>query len=59
MPQRTDYEKYAKECVQLAECTQVPEHRVMLMHIAETWQRLADDSAARTAIGDLPLGKRN
>jgi hypothetical protein len=58
MRQRTDYEKYAEECVQLAECTQVPEHRVMLMHIAETWQRLATDSA-KAADRDPGPGKRN
>jgi hypothetical protein len=59
MPRPTDYEKYADECVQLAERAQIPEHRIMLMHIAETWQRLADDWAAVSTAGDPGLGKRN
>jgi hypothetical protein len=57
MPCPTDYEKYADECAQLAQRAQIPEHRVMLMHIAETWQRLADDSVAKAAAGDLRPGK--
>jgi hypothetical protein len=56
---QSDYEKYAKECVQLAENAQVPEHRVMLLHIAETWQRLADDVVVKAAAVDPGLGKRH
>lgn len=59
MPQPADYEKYAEECVQLAESAHVPEHRVMLMHIAETWRRLADDSAAKAADADPGPAKRH
>jgi hypothetical protein len=58
-PRPTDYEKYADECLQFAQSAQIPEHRVMLMHIAETWQRLADDSVAKAADSGLGLGKRN
>ena len=58
-PCSTDYESYADECLQLAQSAQIPEHRVMLMHIAETWQRLADDSAAKEIAGGPSLAKRN
>jgi hypothetical protein len=49
MPHRADYEKYALECDALALATEVPEHRVMLRHIADTWRRLADHAAAGVA----------
>jgi len=52
MSHPSEYEKYAQECVSLAQATQVPEHRVMLLHIAETWRRLASDSAAKAATGN-------
>jgi hypothetical protein len=59
MPRPTNYEQYADECVKLARSVQLPEHRIMLMHIAETWQRLADDRAAKAANGDPGPGRRN
>ena len=46
MPQTTDYRKRAEECVQLAQIVRTPEQRTMLLHIAETWLRLADDAGA-------------
>jgi hypothetical protein len=52
MPHPSEYEKYAQECASLAQATQVPEHRVMLLHIAETWRRLAGDSAAKAAMSN-------
>lgn len=59
MPQPADYEKYAQECIALARNTPVPEHRVMLLHIADTWRRLASDSAAKVAAGDQAPAKLN
>ena len=47
-----DYEKYALECDALALAADVPEHRVMLLHIADTWRRLADNAAAKLATGN-------
>ena len=41
MPQPSDYRKRAEECVQLAQTVRTPEQRTMLLHIAETWLRLA------------------
>ena len=46
MPQPADYRKRAEECVQLAQTVRTPEQRTMLLHIAETWLRLARDAAA-------------
>jgi hypothetical protein len=39
-----DYRKRAEECVQLAQTVRSPQQRTMLLHIAETWLRLADDA---------------
>jgi hypothetical protein len=39
-----DFRKRAEECVQLAQSVATPEQRTMLLHIAETWLRLADDA---------------
>jgi hypothetical protein len=44
MPQPNDYRKRAEECVELAQIVRTPEQRTMLLHIAETWLRLADDA---------------
>ena len=47
MHQAHDYRKRAEECVTLAQTVRTPEQRTMLLHIAETWLRLADDAASR------------
>lgn len=44
MAQTTDYRKRAEECVQLAQSVRTPEQRTMLLHIAETWLRLAENA---------------
>ena len=44
MARTTDYRKRAEECVQLAQSVRTTEQRTMLLHIAETWLRLADDA---------------
>lgn len=46
MPQTADYRKRAEECVQLAQTVRTSEQRTMLLHIAETWLRLAGDAHA-------------
>ena len=38
-----DFRKRAAECAQLAQTARTPQQRTMLLHIAETWLRLADD----------------
>ena len=46
MNRSSHYRKRAEECVELARTARTAEHRVMLMHIAETWLRLAEDLPA-------------
>jgi hypothetical protein len=40
----TDYRKRAQECVEIAQTARTPSQRTMLLHIAETWLRLAKDA---------------
>jgi hypothetical protein len=51
MSKPAEYRKRAEECVQLAQGVRTPEQRTMLLHIAETWLRLADDAAAAATHG--------
>jgi hypothetical protein len=51
MQTESDYRMRAEECVQLAQNVRIPEQRTMLLHIAETWLRLADD-AQRAGTGN-------
>ncbi len=36
-------EAKAAECLELARVAKVQEHRTMLEHMAETWERIGDD----------------
>jgi hypothetical protein len=54
MAHPSDYLRYAEDCVELANGTQNSEHRIMLLHIAETWRRLADSSADALVIDVVP-----
>ncbi len=58
MAQPSEYLRYAEDCVELANGTQNPEHRIMLLHIAETWRRLADSSAEALLV-DVAPGRPN
>ena len=42
--QPADYRKRAKECVEIAQTAMTPAQRTMLLHIADTWLRLAKDA---------------
>jgi hypothetical protein len=44
-----DFRKRAEECARLALTARTPQQRTMLLHIAETWLRLADDERFTTA----------
>ena len=44
MSKQDEFRNRAEECVQLAQSVRTPEQRTMLLHIAETWLRLADDA---------------
>jgi hypothetical protein len=43
MTQASDYQKRANECAELAQAARTPSQRTMLLHIADTWLRLARD----------------
>ncbi len=44
MMRRLDYCKRAEECTALAQTARAPAQRTMLLHIADTWLRLARDA---------------
>jgi len=44
MAQASDYRKHADECTELAQTARTPSQRTMLLHIADTWLRLARDA---------------
>ena len=50
MPQPGDYRKRAQECVELAQTVRTPQQRTMLLHIAETWVRLAEDAEQKFGV---------
>jgi hypothetical protein len=50
MSKETEFRSRAEECVQLAQTVRTPEQRTMLLHIAETWLRLADDAKRNSGV---------
>jgi hypothetical protein len=50
MAQTNNYRKRAEECVQLAQTARTPQQRTMLLHIAETWLRLAEDAVSMAGL---------
>ena len=56
MNRAADYRKWADECIRLAQTARTPAQRTMLLHIADTWNRLAaeaDDVADRDGSGEM------
>ena len=56
----SDYRKRAEECTALAQTARTPAQRTMLLHIAETWLRLAceaDDEHSGGSVGMLPQSR--
>jgi hypothetical protein len=51
----SDYRNRAKECVEFAQNARTREQRTMLLHIAETWLRLAEDTLGRVNAEPLVL----
>jgi hypothetical protein len=47
----TEFRQRAEECVKLAQMVRTSEERTMLLHIAETWLRLADHSVRGNEAG--------
>lgn len=39
-----DYRKHAEECLEIAQAARTQAQRTMLLHIADTWLRLARDA---------------
>jgi hypothetical protein len=59
MTEGSDYRRRAEECTALAQTARTPAQRTMLLHIAETWLRLAceaaeDDEQTSGSVGMLP-----
>jgi hypothetical protein len=48
MAQAADYRKRAEECIEIARTARTPSQRTMLLHIADTWERLARDVEGQT-----------
>jgi hypothetical protein len=46
MAKAADYRKRADECVEIARTARTKSQRTMLLHIAETWLRLAAEAEA-------------
>ena len=46
----TDYRKRAEECLQIAQTARTPAQRTMLLHIADTWLRLASDASNNAGV---------
>ena len=44
MARATDYRKRAEECVAMARTARTSAQHTMLMHIADTWERLAKEA---------------
>ena len=55
MAQASDYQKRASECADLAQTARTPSQRTMLLHIADTWLRLARDAEEN----ERPRGERS
>jgi hypothetical protein len=53
MAHSNGYRKRAEECVQLAQTARTPQQRTMLLHIAETWLRLAEDAVSMAGMENM------
>lgn len=47
MPSADDYRRHASECVRLAQNAQNPADKALLLKMAETWLRLAEQAEGR------------
>jgi hypothetical protein len=45
----SEYEEHVRECQLLAQSAASPEHKAMLVRMAETWQGLADERRRKLA----------
>ena len=51
MKKVSEYEEHVRECKQLAQGATSPEHKKMLLNMAEAWQALADERRRRRTNG--------
>ena len=49
----TQYLEYSKTCTEMARTSAAAEQRIMLLHIAETWKRLAASAKQDDIVHDL------
>jgi hypothetical protein len=56
MARADEYRRYAAECVRVAQQTEKESDRLLLLQMAEVWQRLAD-RAAKGSSPAAPVGK--
>jgi hypothetical protein len=47
MPSAEDYRRHASECIRLAQNAQNPGDKALLLRMAESWLRLAEQAEAR------------
>ena len=52
MAKAEDYRRYAAECLRLAQQSQGQAEKTVLLQMAETWRRLAEQAEAHSAKGD-------
>ena len=50
MTQKQKYQEYARNCIELSERTALPEERVKLLQMAQTWRRFAEKAEEVTAL---------
>jgi hypothetical protein len=50
---KAEYLRYGEECVEIARTTSSESQRIMLMHISETWRRLADNETESNQLQKL------
>jgi hypothetical protein len=58
MGQASEYRKRAEECVEIARRAQTPAQRTMLLHIRDTWLRLAADAEENALAGSAKISAR-
>jgi hypothetical protein len=52
------YADYADNCVRLAEVAQSPKEKALLLHMAQSWRRLAEQAERIAALVDEAKSKR-
>jgi hypothetical protein len=52
MAKAEDYRRYAAECLRLAQRSPGEAEKTILLHMAETWRRLAEQAESRVGQGD-------